>query len=72
MTLFSKSYISYGVNVLCIIKWCCVYFLNTRSVVGTSISSNQKVLQVLLLSTPKKYCAGKMRIYDLSGQVFCV
>ena len=28
---------------------CCVYFLNNRSVVGTSISSTQKVLKVLLL-----------------------
>ena len=35
---------------------CCAYFLNNRSVVGASISSTQKVLEVLLLSTPKKYC----------------
>ena len=44
MTLFSKSYISYGVKVFV----CCVYLLKSRSVVGTSISSTQKVLIVLL------------------------
>ena len=34
---------------------CCAYFLNNRSIVGTSISSTQEVVKVLLL-TPKKYC----------------
>ena len=68
MTFSSKSYISYGVKALCVVKWCCVYFLNNRSVVGASISSTQKVLKVLLLSAPKKYCSGKMRIHYFSGQ----
>ena len=30
----------------------------------------QKVLKILLLTAPKKYCAGKMRIHYFSGQVF--
>ena len=34
----------------------CVYFLNIRSIVGTSISSTQRVLKALLLSTPEEYC----------------
>ena len=34
------------------------------------IEYTQKVLKVLLLSTPKKYCAGKTRTHYFSGQVF--
>ena len=34
------------------------------------IEYTQKVPKVLLLSTPKKYCAGKMRIHYFSGQFF--
>ena len=34
------------------------------------IEYTQKVLQVLLLRTPKKHCAGEMRIHYFSGQVF--
>ena len=33
------------------------------------IECTKKVLKLLLLSTPKKYCAGKMRIHCFSGQV---
>ena len=36
------------------------------------IEYTQKVVRVLLMSAPKKYCAGKMRIHYFSGQVFFV
>ena len=35
---------------------CCAYFLNSRSFVGTSISSTQKVLNVLMPMSTPKYC----------------
>ena len=72
MTLFSKSYISYGVKVLCVIKWCCVFSQEQIGRGHVYIEHTEKVLTVLLLSTPKKYCAGKMRIRYFSGQVFFV
>ena len=53
---------------MCVIRWCCVYFLKNRSVVGTSIEYTQTELKVRLFSTPKKYCAGNMRIYFFSVQ----
>ena len=34
------------------------------------IEYTPKVLQVLLLITPKKYCVGKMRIHYFSGHFF--
>ena len=34
------------------------------------IKYTQKVLKILLVNTPKKYCAGEMRIHYFSGQVF--
>ena len=57
--------------IRCKKKLCCVYFLSNRSVVGTSNSSTQKVLKVLLLlSTHPRSTAGKMRIHHFSGHFF--
>ena len=72
MTLFSKSYISYRVKVLCYQAVLCVPIeqIGRKHVY---IKYTQKVLKVLLLSAPKKYfCAGKTRIRYFSGQVFFV
>ena len=54
MTVFSKSYISYGVKVLCAV---CV-LSNNRSVVGTSISRTQKSAK----STASEYTQEVLRV----------
>ena len=64
-TIRCKSVVCYQV-VLCV-------FSQEQIVRGhVYIEYTQKVLKVLLLSTPKKYCAGDTRIHYFSGQVFLV
>ena len=58
-----KSFVCYQV-VLCIFS---------QEQIGRGhvyVEHTQKVLKVLLLSTPKKYCASKMRIHYFPGQLF--
>ena len=55
MTFFSKSYISYGVKVLCVIKRRCVFSQEQIGRGHVHIEYAQKVLKLLLLSKPKKY-----------------
>ena len=81
MTLFSKSYISYGVrckSFVCVIKWggaVCIFSRTDRSWarlyrVFPKKSAKSTVIeytQAVLL-----FCAGEMRIHYFSGQVFFV
>ena len=52
-----------------VIKWCCVF---SQEQIGRGHAYfayyTQKVLKVMLVSTPKSYCAGEMRIHHVSGQ----
>ena len=73
MTLFSKSYISYGVKVLCVLSsgavcifsrtdrsWARLYRVYPKSAKSTAIECTQEVL----------FCADEMRIHFFFGQVF--
>ena len=73
MTLFSKSYISYGVKVLCVLSsgavcifsrtdrsWARIYRVYPKSATSTAIEYTQEVL----------FGAGEMRVHYFSGQVF--
>ena len=75
MTLFSKSYISYGVTGLrvlssgavCIFSrtdrsWARLHRVYPRSAKSTAIEYTQEVF----------FCAGEMRIHYFSGQVFFI
>ena len=56
--LFSKSYISYGVKVLCVLSKVVVLCVFSQEQIGRGhvyVEYTQKVLKVLLLSTPKKH-----------------
>ena len=58
MTLFSKSYISYGVKVLCVLSKVVVICVFSQEQIGRGhvyVEYTQNVLKLLLLSTPKKY-----------------
>ena len=59
MTLFSKSYISYGVKVLCVLSKVVVLCVFSQEQIGRGHVYveyyTQNVPKVLLLSTPKKY-----------------
>ena len=58
MTLFSKSYLSYGVKVLCVLSKVVVLCVFSQEQIGREhvyVEYTQNVLKVLLLSTPKKY-----------------
>ena len=59
-------------SFVCVIKWCCVFSQEQICRGQVYIEYSQKVLKVVLLSTPKKYCAGEMRVHYFSGQVFLV
>ena len=58
MTLFSKSYISYGVKVSCVLSKVVVLCVFSQEQIGHGhvyIEYTQNVLKVLLLNTPKKH-----------------
>ena len=75
MTLFSKSYISYGVRVLSVLSsgavcifsrtdrsWARLYQVYPKNAKSTAIEYTQEV----------PFCAGEMRIHYFSGHVFFV
>ena len=75
MTLFSKSYKSYRVKVVCVLSsgavcifsrtdrsWARLYRVYPKGAKSTAIEYTQEVL----------FCAGEMRIHYFSGQVFFV
>ena len=57
MKLLSKSYISYGVNVLCVLSSgaVCIFSRTDRPWARLRQVYPHNVLKVLLLSTPKEY-----------------
>ena len=74
MTLFSKSYISY-IRCKSFVFYQVVLCVFSQEKIGRGhvyIAYTPKVLKVLVLSAPKKYCAGKMRVHYFSGHVFFV